>query len=445
MPAEPEPDPPPAAEYRVADLELFPAGDGLSLVYSRDTGAAAFYRPETVELLSSLTDFRTLDDHLRHSLPEGMPAGAAHRDLLQLSRAGFLVRRDQPPAGADIPEPAPISTVGLPTRDRLQSLRRAVTSYAENCLAHGREVRFVVTDDSPEPGGAQRCRAMLADLAGRLGIAVSHAGRAERARFAAELAEAGGIPAEVARYACLGETPDEPADGAPAAETGPAETTVGANRNSLLLHTVGERLFSADDDTVCQLAAAPGQDGRVRLSTGGDPLDTWFYPDRATAFAALEPINQDLLGLHEQFLGRPPAAVLVAAAGAAEASAAGTAEASAGGSAWADRLPPPLLRRLRTRPGRILLTGNGTVGDCGWDNPHFALFSRGESFGRLTSSAAEYRRARASRELAQAVRQPTITEWPQPRLAMCIGLDNTGLLAPFPPTGRGEEVAFGAI
>ena len=28
---------------------------------------------------------------------------------------------------------------------------------------------------------------------------------------------------------------------------------------------------------------------------------------------------------------------------------------------------------------------------------------------------------------------------------MCIGLDNTSLLPPFPPTGRGEEAAFGAI
>jgi len=412
----------PAEQYRAADLELFPAGPDLALVYSRDTGAAAFYRPDVVELLTSLRDFRTLDEHLRQYLADrpGSPAGPAHRDLLQLSRAGFLIRRDEPLAGPDLAVPAPIGTVGFPTRDRVELLRRAVTSYAENCLRHGRQAEFAVLDDSPEPSTVHRCRTMLAELGAELGIRISHAGRAERAAFAAELAEAGRIPTEVVRFACLGEAqPGQPATGA----------TVGANRNSLLLHAVGDRLFSADDDTHCRIAAPPEQDQRIRLTEDADPLETWFYAGRDEAFAAVRPVERDLLGEHEQFLGRPATAVLAAG----------------GGLRCPDELSPSLLRRLRGRPGRILLTGNGTVGDCGWDNPHFALFAQGASYARLTGSAEQYRRLRASRELAQAVRQPTITEHPQLRLAMCIGLDNTQLLAPFPPIGRAEEVGFGAI
>lgn len=429
MPAEPvastsapQPHSAATAEYRVADLAVFYAGAELSLVHSRDSGAAAFYRSGTVELLTSLRDFRTLDGHLRDYLAgrPGASADAVRRELVQLSRAGFLVSRDEILAGvAAEPDGPPIGTVGFPTCGRPELLRRAVTSYAENCTRHGRRPSFAVVDDSPE-SAAERCRSMLAELGDQLGIEIRYAGPAEKADFALELAEAGGLPADVARYALLG-------------ERRPGVPTVGANRNSLLLHAVGERLFSADDDTVCRLAAAPEQDRRVLLTEAGGQLDTWFFGDRDSAFNFLRYAENhaepDLLGLHEEFLGRAPAAVL----------------ATAGGLADFTDAPPALLRRLHSRPGRILVTGNGTVGDCGWDNPNFALFAQGPSFARLTRSAEHFREARASRELAQAVRQPVITGSPDPRLAMCIGLDNTELLAPFPPDGRAEEVAFGAI
>ncbi len=409
---------PAAAEYRAADLAVFYAGADLSLVHSRDSGAAAFYRAGTVDLLTSLRDFRTLDGHLRDYLAgrPGTPVNAVRRELVQLNRAGFLVSREEILAGVPA-EPAgqPISTVGFPTCGRPELLRRAVTSYADNCARHGRTPSFAVLDDSPEPM-AERCRSMLTELGPTLDLEIRYAGPAEKADFARELAEAGGVPVEVVRYACLG-------------ERRPGVPTVGANRNSLLLHAVGERLFSADDDTVCRLAAAPERDRQVLLTDAGSQLDSWFFGDRDEAFGFLDYAEPDLLGLHEEFLGRAPAAVL----------------ASAGGLADFTDTSPALLRRLRSRPGRILVTGNGTVGDCGWDNPDFALFAEGASFNRLTRSAEHFGRARASRELAQAVRQPVITGSPDPRLAMCIGLDNTELLAPFPPDGRAEEVAFGAI
>jgi hypothetical protein len=432
------------AEYRVADLEVLSAGADLMLVHSRDSGAAGYYRPEVVELLTSLRSFGTLDAHLRNYLADhpGLPAGPVQRELVQLHRAGFLTRRDEVLADADAAaasSPAPITTLGIPTRDRIELLHRALGSYAENCARHGRQVSFVVVDDSPAASLRDRCRAMLAELGRQLGLQISYAGRSEKEAFLNELAEAGQIPLRVARYACLGERPDsdhqpglndqQPGLGGLRPAKQPGLPTIGANRNSLLLHTVGERIFSADDDTVCRLAGAPEPGQRLLLSAGANPLETWFFADRAAAFAAMHPLDADLLGLHEQFLGRPPAAVLAAA----------------GPRACWDQAEPPALRRLRSRPGRILVTGNGTVGDCGWDNPDFVLFTEGASFRRLTRSAEDYRRARSSRDLAQVAAQPTITEHPDPRVAMGIGLDNTELLAPFPPVGRAEEVGFGAI
>jgi hypothetical protein len=424
MPAEPASDPaggmpsvsPSYAateQYRAADLEVFPAGADLALVYSRDTGAAAFYRPEIVELLAGLREFRTVEQHLRDR--PGMPADVLRRELIGLCRAGFLVPRHRPLAPGPENEPAlPISTVGFPTRDRVDVLRRAIAGYAENCARHGRQPTFAVLDDSPAAATRARYRAMLTEVGERHRIEISYAGVPEKERFVAELAEAGTLPIEVAGYACLGErSRDVP--------------TIGANRNCLLLHGVGERILSADDDTVCRLASPPDRDDRVLLRSAENPLDTWYFADRTAAFGALRYVEQDLLGRHEEYLGRSPAAAL------------------AGAEVDWELAEPALLRRLRSRAGRILVTSNGTVGDCGWDNPNFHLFAEGASFARLTRSAADYGRARSSRELAQAVTRPTITAHPDPRFAMCLGLDNTGLLAPFPPTGRAEEVAFGAV
>lgn len=412
--------PPSAAHlYRVADLEIFPAGDGLSLVYARDSGASAFYRGDTIGLLANCRDFGTIDEHVQDYLATVGPrasAPAVHRDLLRLCAEGFLVAAAETASGADSGSAAqpPISTIAIPTRDRVALTRRAISGYAENCARYGRRPDVVVADDSADPAVRAQYRAMLGQLSRRLGVAISYAGLEEKSAFVSLLADAGKIPEEVVRFGCL---PDSK-----------ATDTIGANRNVLLLHTAGERVFSADDDTVCHPAVPPEHDDGIALDSGGNPLNLWFFPDREGAFAATRYVEADVLGRHGQYLGAAPAAVLAAA-----------------DSPSFERGDPGLLRRLRARESRIRVTANGVVGDCGWDNPDFHLFQDGPTFARLVASADGFRAARTTREMIQGVTRTTITAQADPKFAMCIGLDNTDLLPPFPPTGRAEEVAFGAI
>jgi hypothetical protein len=405
-----------AVRWRMADLAVFPAGDGLSLVYSRDSGAAGFYRADAVSLLLSCREFATIDEHVQARSGAFRTDGSVlGRELLRLSKAGFLVSADQLFPRKDAgPAPAPISTIVIPTRDRAAQLRRAIDGYGRNCARHGRQVGFVVSDDSAALDTRRDCRAMLAGLARELSVNISYAGPEERAAFAARLARSGDIPAEVVRFGCL---PARPCD-----------ITVGANRNTLLLHTVGERIFSADDDTICRVAVPPGHADGHALDQGDNPPQAWFFPNRQEAFDAVRYTEEDFLLHHDRYLGQEPGPMLAAA----DTAVLGTAE-------------PALLRRLVGGTGRIRVTANGVVGDCGWDNPDFSLFAGGATFDRLTGSSAGFGPARATREMIQAVTRTTITTRPDPGLAMCIGLDNADLLPPFPPVGRGEEVAFGAI
>jgi hypothetical protein len=403
---------------RVADLEVFPAGDGLSLVHARDSGAAALYRPDVLALLTACREFATIEQHVRCYLAAGGASAsepALRRELVRLRAAGFLVTSGHVGAGAEAGgAPPPISVIGIPTCDRAGLLRRAIAGYAANCARHGRRVAIVVADDSPALRTRTECRAMLADLARVLDVDISYAGREEKAAFARRLASAGDIPPDVVRFGCL----PGPADG----------VTIGANRNALLLHTVGEPVFTADDDTVCEVSVPPGQDGGLALSSGGDPLQRWFFASRDDAGAAAEQADYDLLGEHGRYLGQAPARLLAAA-----------------GPRAAGRSDPAMLRRILSGSGRIRVTANGVLGDCGWDNGDYYLFQDDATFARLASSAASFAMARAGREVIQSVTTATITAEADPRFAMCIGLDNTGLLPPFPPSGRAEEVAFGAL
>jgi hypothetical protein len=410
-----EPDP---GLCRVADLEIFPAGDGLSLVYARDSGAAGFYRPDVLALLTACREFAPIEQHVRDYLGSGVGGAsepALRRELARLRAAGFLVTAGGVGARADgAAAPPPISVIGIPTCDRPGLLRRAISGYAANCARHGRRVAVVVADDSPGSTTRQDCRAMLKDLARVLDIDIFYAGLEEKSAFARRLASAGDIPLDVVRFGCL-----------PGPRPG---VTIGANRNALLLHTAGEPIFTADDDTVCEVSVPPGHRGGLALDSGGDPLQRWFFASRDDAAAAAARADYDLLGGHGRYLGQAPAPLLAAA-----------------GPAGVGDSDPALLRRILSGSGRIRVTANGVLGDCGWDNRDYYLFQNDATFARLVSSPASFAAARGCRELIQSVTTATITASADPRFAMCMGLDNTELLPPFPPSGRAEEVGFGAL
>lgn len=413
-------------QYRVADIEVFDAGDRLALVYARDCGAAGLLRAEALDLLVGCKQFRTLEVHARehlHREQADTPQGVLIRELSRLARSGFLVARDGLFGGTETNhnEPqAPISSMCFPTRDRVEVLGRALSSFSENlCLSGREEICLVVADDSPDNRTRGEYQRMLGEIESLHGLDIVYAGPEEKAAFARKLSESNGIPEDVARFACLG---------APFFRA----TTVGANRNSLLLHTVGEKILTADDDTVCNIASPPGvKDDLLALDSGGNPMELWFHPDRKSAFDSVRYEEEDLVGLHERYLGRSPRTLLAVA--------------ESEGRAYLDSSDPPLLRRVVADPGRILVTANGTVGDCGWDNAHFRLFQEGATFGRLTRSIADYEVSRSSREMVQSVGRATITGRADPKFAMCLGLDNRSLLPPFPPVGRAEEVGLGAV
>ena len=135
--------------------------------------------------------------------------------------------------------------------------------------------------------------AMLRDFQRESGLPVRFAGLAEREAYAEAIAHEGRVNPGTARFALLG---DERCG-----------VTTGSARNCLLLDSASTRVVLADDDGLCRMARPPEAQDGLDLVSQNDPTQFWFYESRDALHRSLSFTDEvDLLGLHEELLGRPP-------------------------------------------------------------------------------------------------------------------------------------------
>jgi hypothetical protein len=236
----------------------------------------------------------------------------------------------------------------------------------------------------------------LRRLGNRFNARIRYAGRKEKSRFAAALAAESAVSPETIDFALFGNAS--------------CERSTGANRNCLLLDTVGGLLLSVDDDTLCQIAGAPERETALSFFSGYDPTELWFFPNRARAIRSVSFADVDALGCHESLLGSDVAGL------------AGPTETT----------------------GRVAMTLNGLVGDSGMASPRYYLALTGPSRDRLVASPEAYSSALESREILRSARRPTISDSPF-CMTTFLGLDNRLLLPPFFPVQRNSDGIFGMM
>ena len=380
--------------FRAADLVEVDAGPGGRLVHSRDTGLTRRLEPELADAIRRADRWAPLA-----SLPAPGPRRAADTAALrELAAEGFLVRAEEADRRPE-PPAARVTRLAAPTCDRPGLLGRAVASFLANGRRAGRTTPVLVGDDSADPAPTRR---VLTELAERHDTEIRHLDAAGKRDLCRELSAAAGVPERIVGFLV---TPARPG-------TGRAATTVGANRNALLLATVGELVVCADDDVTCRVAGMPGRRRGARVRTGGGGTGAVPFRDRAESTAAVPETDADLLALHEEWLGRRPPA-------------------SHGAGVDLSATTPGTVRQLRHRDCTVLLTLPGFLGDCAWDNPDAGLAG---GSGAVTS-----------REWLQGVDRVTLTPRPEPVFGVCLGWDGRALLPPHPPVGRAEDVAFGTL
>lgn len=406
--------------YRVADLEVVELPNKDALVYSRSRGVSKVLKAEMVRILSQCGEFKSLQDHADNFGKDKGLFGEVKAGLAELAEAGFLISKDDVFAkynyGAKQETVPLIASVGMVSCNRIDGAKRALSSYIENSKVYGKCNDFVLLDDSAKPATRDGYCQMLEAVKRKYGVEVYYGGIEEKQAFAKVLIEAGNLPAEVVNFALF----DVDKTGA----------SPGANRNALTLHSVGDMIFSADDDTVCRLVASPEIREGLVFSSSADPSDYWMFRDRQNTLDGVKFTDKDLLGSHEELLGRNLGAIVDKM------------------SADFEKIDNDFLRRLEKGNGKVLVTFNGLVGDCGWGAPFgfwgapmgYLLLAE-KSHRRLVESESSYRMALTSREILRCVNRRTITD-DSFGMTTFVGLDNRDLLPPFLPVRRGQDLIF---
>ncbi len=426
----------------------FPVGNRKELVYSKLNRGAQVFPASIAELLENCRSPQTLRDHARSfktrfSHLSGSAPGSVNQEeneeiflkapfsnqnepliniLTLLVESGWLVSETEAwkRRKLSIPRaesPTPIQSIGIITKDRVDALRRCLHSYIENTKAHAHQSEFVVMDDSDPSQKGTYVQKMLLSLKLLQDVKIAYAGLTEKALFAKSLIQYGDIPADIVNFALF--------------DTEKCGTAIGANRNALLLQTVGEVALSVDDDTVCRIAPAPDFRDGISYGATRSRLGFWFYSDPEETLQKVPPVDKDLLAIHEQMLGMRVQDCLPVF-----------------DPIRADRQEQERYLHsdsLLSHTGSIMLTCMGTYGDAGSFSPAPYFWMNHESFRRLALSDKNTHSAWTSRENFRAVSQASVTMSSWGCNGGIFGFDNRGLLPPFMPVMRGEDALFGLV
>jgi hypothetical protein len=410
--------------YRAAPL-LGASGIGSSeLVYLPFRETTHVLPSGDVRLVRACDRFGTLAAHAERLVRGRGDVGMLQKVTSRLSALADLgvlvsetdVRRACTQATPEEPARAGIAWLAIPTCGRPDTLRRALDSYVAHAEARDRRMKVLVADGATTPEARGCCQAALAQVArDHAATRFVYCGVDERRQLADRLLATDELPREPVEFALFGGSY--------------LGSRTGCNRNTTLLKTAGELVFSVDDDTVCRVSQVREDvDGRrVLVRDHDDPTEMWSFETRAAASDFVAPADVDLFAEHERFLGRAPGVCV---------------------HAWPDvdleRACTHLIASLYTGTGRVVATYNGLVGDCAtYSTLDFGLVRSAASRRRLLASEAIYQRAVGSREIVRQVLSPTICHGGLSMTAF-VGFDNRDLLPPFIPVYWNEDGVHGA-
>ncbi len=407
------------------DWSRFPVGDNRELVYSPLTRSTHILTATQVLILRECRAFETLEKHAAQTCAKlNVPADRASVILQQLSEladVGLLVSYDNlttycTRSAVDEEAQPKIASVGIPTRNRPEGLKRCMESYAECAKLYGRnDLKFVVVDQSDETKTQQANLQVLDQIKAEFGIESRYMNRGDAEAFARQLCEHADVSPEIVNFALL-DVEDMP-------------LTLGLSRNLMQLSTVGDLMLNVDDDTICRLA--PSSELRPGLSVTSEynPTEFWFLSESEVESLGNGFTTEDFFALHEQLLGRSVSASIQNASPSA---------------LNLDQITSGFVRRMEHGGGRVAFTSIGVAGESGMDGSYYFLVLDAKSRARLMISESQYRFSLTNHQVRRSVNCNTIGS------GSLIpghnhGFDNRQLLPPFFPVLRGEDLTFGDL
>jgi len=408
--------------YKFADVMYFPLGNQSVLLYLKGRSFPRILPSVKADYFLKNKGFLPLAEHLK-ALTSIKTQGETESDQLnlleQLIHDRFLVSKNdflKACSAQNFPSTVePISMLCFSTRNRVKSLERAVRSYIQNNVKFGRNTPVLVADATPETPIQKQYQQMLEGVKKETGHPINYIGESEKSAFADFLVKEKNIPQDVVHFALFD------AEG--------LGYTYGLNRNLLLLETAGKKMAMFDDDTVCRITEAPGRGQALSILSAVDPTEFCFYPDFQAIQATVPFVEEDILKIHEQLLGKDLRECIQMSESKLN----------------VDQMSPAFMDKIMSANGRVLATMTGVVGDSGMGSvPSYYLTLTGNSRQRLLHSEKHYHDYLKNRQVLRKVNFPTITDgafW----MTISCAMDNRELLPPFLPVLRNEDGLFGLM
>jgi hypothetical protein len=444
------------SSWRLGPVAAVPAGDDVILSAGHAAGCVSVVVPQAVsELLARCDSFAPIEAHARARRAEWLMDERARRGRLgavtwALANAGHaaatVLRLREPQAGnpwlldgllehlakqgflisdADVlgrlregrvnaSDPIPITTLAIPTADRPQLIARCLDSYLENLTPHGSLPRVLVCDGSTDPSRSEAASSVVHATSRRFGVDGSCVSRADRLAFARNVARLLAVPAGDVAFAFMGD------------EYVPAGA--GAERNTILVATLGERVLSVDDDTLGHLAPSPMASSGWCLDSSHDPRQWEFFHARNEALKVESVASRSISELHARFLGTRLANI----------------RADLGTDPQLQTANADLLQDVLERRGTVMVTMPGIRGHSGVKWPTRALDADGPWCSSLWRSRELFVDGLSTQSARAAV--PGITISNTSYLASTVfAFDNTQMMPPFLPVLRSHDVLFGRL
>jgi hypothetical protein len=390
------------------------------------TGSRTQSLPKQVHRLLGLCEkFRSLSGHaavVQEALGLGERSTAEVRAALQvLALRGLLIAESQlidavrgDRTRPNTPPPPRIAFIGIPTADRPRLLRRCLRSYLDNAERHGREVTFVVVDDSKTQDAQDANATLVRSLRSRR-VPVIYFGLPQRRAIVAQLQKLLGRAGDAVAFGLL------PAPG--------MRITTGAARNAFLLLTAGSPVALIDDDTLATTCTLPGFRGDHVLAYSDSPSPYEYHFDTWRRLRRLPDVDLDWQASHERLLGRPVTECF---------------RDPSFTELHLDELPVALASTLDAPGAVIRATTLGSRGDAGGSPLPHVLLASDAARASVSASKAVYRTAWQERRFLRASAAYAVGP-ARVSLGMNVGLDGTRLLPPFFPVLRNSDGIQGAL
>jgi hypothetical protein len=411
-------------EYSPVDVDVFHADEGYDFIYDYSTKTTHRVHPSMTGVLQQITGFASIDEHVDSLMQKGWNPQSydlVMRCFDELNDAGLIRSKSNalekikkhavPSDGSDA-----ITSAAWITCDRSDSLMMSMESFIASHKKYGHAPAYKVCDDSVSADACTHNKARLAELAGRHAIDIRYAGIEEKKSFRDALVaetKVDGVSPEIIDFALFGDKSFGP--------------THGANRNAVLLSTIGEMFTSADDDVFCRIAEPLEKKSGLACAELFTSDEMFPYKDRDSVLAAHPETECDLFAKHSKLLGKNAADIFSLKEFEKQIS--------------LSHVTPQMLRMLEDGKAKVRATIAGVSGDSGMYTPRYIFRAKDKTRENLVSSHEMFASAFECREIYQSSGSFALassTYFP----GMHVGLDNRDILPPFMPVFRGEDTIY---